>query len=62
MDINQLRKMDPEDLTAHDVVTLVVLAGFAASGHASPDEIVIPKLVGFSREVADEFLKQREVK
>ena len=55
MEIKQLRKLEAEELTAHDVVSLVVLAGLCAN----PNMVDIP-FVQTARGIADQFLLQRE--
>ncbi|MCK9587734.1 MAG: hypothetical protein M0Q93_00040 [Terrimicrobiaceae bacterium] len=57
--IRKNRKIEAEELTAHDVVALVVLSGLCANP-ATDSEALRDKLVKFSRGVADEFMKQRE--
>jgi len=56
----QLRKMDPEDLTAHDFVALSILVGLVANTPSEAQRFTHQALVKKSRDLADMFLLQRE--
>jgi len=61
--VEQLRKTEAEELTAHDIATLFILSGFCANPKTTPDaEGLQPcKLIACARGIADEFLIQKEV-